>query len=67
MAGESLAPEARNKPNRAEKQIAQRAAQQIGDAPLRQVVRAIMDHVAALAQALEIGTSAHDVIVVDHF
>jgi hypothetical protein len=38
----------------AEKQITERTAQQIGDPPLRQMVRTIMDYVAALAQALEI-------------
>src|SRR5271154_138601 len=48
-----------NKPSlgpavRTEEQIAKCAPQQIGNPPLRQVVRAIVDHVAALAQALEI-------------
>jgi hypothetical protein len=38
----------------AEEQIAEGAAQKIGDPPLCQVVRPIMDHVAALAQALEV-------------
>lgn len=38
----------------AEKQIAERPAQQVGDPPLRQMVRTIVDYVAALAQALEI-------------
>ena len=38
----------------AEKQITERPAQQVGDPPLRQMVRTIMDYVAALAQALEI-------------
>jgi hypothetical protein len=38
----------------AEKQITEGPAQQVGDPPLRQMMRAIVDHVAALAQALEI-------------
>jgi hypothetical protein len=38
----------------AKEQVAERAPKQIGDPPLHQMVRAIVDHVAALAQALEI-------------
>jgi hypothetical protein len=38
----------------AEKQITERPAQQVGDPPLRQMVRTIVDYMAALAQALEI-------------
>jgi hypothetical protein len=41
----------------AEKQIAQGSAQQIGDPPLDQVVRAVVDQMAALAQAFEVAQS----------
>ena len=34
---------------RPEEQIAEGAAQQIGDPPLRQMMRAVVDHVAKLA------------------
>jgi hypothetical protein len=37
-----------------EEQIAERPTYQVGDSPLRQMVRTIVDHVAALAEALEI-------------
>jgi hypothetical protein len=39
---------------RPEEQIAEGATQEIGDPPLRQMMRPIVDHVATLAQALEI-------------
>ena len=38
----------------AEKQIAEGAAQEISNPPLRQMVRTIVNHVAALAQALKV-------------
>ena len=38
----------------AEKQITERPAQQVGDPPLRQMVRPIVDYMAALTQAFEI-------------
>jgi hypothetical protein len=41
----------------AEKQIAEGSAQQIGDPPLDQVVRAVVDQMAALAQAFEVAQS----------
>ena len=49
-------PSSRHQPSRVrpEKQIAEGAAQQISEPSLRQMVRAIVDHVAALAQALQI-------------
>jgi hypothetical protein len=42
----------------AEKKIADGPAAQVGQPPLRDVMRSIMDHVAALAEALEIGRIA---------
>jgi len=38
----------------AEKRITERPAQQVGDPPLRQMVRPIVDYMAALTQAFEI-------------
>ncbi len=60
-----------------EEQIAEGPAQEISDPPLCQMVRAVMDHVAALAQTLEVtppvvarvmvemGRSQHDAGVSD--
>ena len=39
---------------RAQKQVADRTAEQIGDPPLRQMMRAIMEHVAALTEAAQV-------------
>ena len=50
---------------RPEEQIAERAAQQISEPPLRQMVRAIVDHVAALAQALQIAPPVVTRVVVE--
>jgi hypothetical protein len=41
----------------AEKQIAEGSAQRIGDPPLDRVVRAVVDQMAALAQAFEVAQS----------
>ncbi len=39
---------------RPEKQVARGAAEQIGDPPLRQMMRAIMDQMAALTKAAQV-------------
>jgi hypothetical protein len=39
---------------RTEKQIAESAAQQVSDAPLRQMVWSVVDQMAALAQASQV-------------
>ena len=45
--------------------MAERAPKHIADPPLHQVVRAIVDHVAALAQALEIALSVVARVVIE--
>ena len=49
----------------AEEEIAERTAQKVSDPPLRQMVRAIVDHVAALAQALQIAPPVVTRVVVE--
>jgi hypothetical protein len=49
----------------AKEQIAQRPPQQVSDPPLRQMVRAIVDEVAALAQAVEIAQPVITRIMID--
>ena len=50
---------------RAEEQVTERSAQQIGDPTLRQMVRAVVDQMTALAQAFQVARSVVARIVVE--
>jgi len=64
MGRERRTPEERNNRIGAKKQVTERATQQIGDPPLRQMVRTIVNHVA-LTRAAEIAQPVVARIVIE--
>jgi hypothetical protein len=50
---------------RSQKQITERTTQQVGDAPPRQMMRAVVDQVASLTEAAEIARSIIAGVVVE--